>query len=185
MQPGGPADKAGLKPGDIITTVDGRSIKDGNDLVDEIASRRPGSTVRLGYMRDGKQDDTTVTIGDRDKVFADMGNNQAETNPGQPGRCGRDQTGPRRSRDFPGNRGQDSTPRAWSSNRFAPARSPICRVLEPGLVITRAQQAAHRHQRSSLTPSAKKLKTGDDVVFEVLDPKHPDQGINYVGGTLQ
>ena len=30
-----------------------------------------------------------------------------------------------------------------------------------------------------------KLKTGDDVVFEVMDPRHPDNGINYVGGTLQ
>ena len=81
VQPGGPADKAGLKPGDIITTIDGRSIKDGDDLVNEIASRRPGSTVRLGYMRDGKQADTTVTIGDRDKVFAELGNNQPEANP--------------------------------------------------------------------------------------------------------
>ncbi len=49
VQPGGPADKAGLKPGDIITTVDGRPIKDGDDLVNEIASRRPGSSIRLGY----------------------------------------------------------------------------------------------------------------------------------------
>ena len=32
---------------------------------------------------------------------------------------------------------------------------------------------------------AGKLKTGDDVVFEVVDPRHPDQGINYIGGTLQ
>ena len=48
VQPGGPADKAGLKAGDIITTIDGRSIKDGDDLVNEIASRRPGSTIRLG-----------------------------------------------------------------------------------------------------------------------------------------
>ena len=83
VQPGGPADKAGLKAGDIITTIDGRSIKDGDDLVNEIASRRPGSTIRLGYMRDGKQSDTTVTIGDRDKVFADLGNPQPESNPGR------------------------------------------------------------------------------------------------------
>ena len=98
VQPGGPADKAGLKPGDIITSIDGRAIKDGNDLVNEIASRRPGSTVRLGYMRDGKEADTTVTIGDRDKVFAEMGNNQAEANPEDAGRRGRDQAGPGGSR---------------------------------------------------------------------------------------
>jgi len=69
VQPNGPADKAGIKALDIITTVDGRSIKDGDDLVNEIASRRPGSTIRLGYMRDGKPMDTTVTIGDRDKCL--------------------------------------------------------------------------------------------------------------------
>ena len=79
VQPNGPADKAGIKAGDIITTVDGRSIKDGDDLVNEIASRRPGSTIRLGYVRDGKPMDTTVTIGDRDKVFADLNNPQPET----------------------------------------------------------------------------------------------------------
>ena len=62
VQPGGPADKAGLKPGDIITTIDGRMVKDGDDLVNDIASRRPGSTARLGYLREGKPADTTVTI---------------------------------------------------------------------------------------------------------------------------
>jgi serine protease Do len=30
----------------------------------------------------------------------------------------------------------------------------------------------------------KGLKSGDDVVFEVMDPRHPENGINYVGGTL-
>ena len=30
-----------------------------------------------------------------------------------------------------------------------------------------------------------KLKIGDDVVFEVMDPRRPGDGINYVGGTLQ
>jgi serine protease Do len=32
---------------------------------------------------------------------------------------------------------------------------------------------------------ASKLKTGDDVVFEVVDPRRPGDGINYIGGTLQ
>src|SRR5580692_1674782 len=81
VQPGGPADRAGLKPGDIIVTIDGRPVKDGEDLVNEIASRKPGSTIRLGFLRDGKPDDTTVSIGDRDKVFADLGNPQTVENP--------------------------------------------------------------------------------------------------------
>ena len=85
VQPGGPADKGGLKAGDIITTIDGRSIKDGDDLVNEIASRRPGSSVRLGFLRDGKLTDATVTIGDRDKVFADIGAQQANPTPDQKG----------------------------------------------------------------------------------------------------
>ena len=68
---GGPAEKAGLKEHDIIVSIDGRNIKDGDDLVNEIASRRPGSTVRIGYIRDDKQADTTVTIGDREKIFAE------------------------------------------------------------------------------------------------------------------
>ena len=56
--------------------------------------------------------------------------------------------------------------------------------LEPGLVITRVNKQP-TGTRDQFDAVAKKLKTGDDVVFEVLDPKHPDQGINYVGGTLQ
>ena len=93
VQPGGPADKAGLKAGDIITTIDGRAIKDGEDLVNEIASRKPGSTIRLGFVRDGKPADTTVTIGDRDKVFADLGNPQPESNPESGGGAGETKLG--------------------------------------------------------------------------------------------
>ena len=88
VQPGGPADKAGLKPGDIITSVDGRNVKDGNDLVNEIASRRPGSTARLGFIRNGKPMDTTVTIGDRDKVFASLVGQQPPSAPQEQGDAG-------------------------------------------------------------------------------------------------
>jgi len=67
---GSPADQAGLKVGDTITTVDGKKISKGSELVGDIASRKPGSKVTLGFLRNGKSQDATVTIADRAKLFA-------------------------------------------------------------------------------------------------------------------
>jgi serine protease Do len=68
--PGSPADQAGLKVGDTITTIEGKKVAKGNDLVSDIASRKPGSKVSLGFLRNGKTQETTVTIADRAKLFA-------------------------------------------------------------------------------------------------------------------
>jgi serine protease Do len=67
---GSPADQAGLKIGDTITSVDGKKVTKGDELVADIAGRKPGSKVTLTFMRNGKQQDTTVTIADRAKLFA-------------------------------------------------------------------------------------------------------------------
>jgi serine protease Do len=67
---GSPADQAGLKVGDTITSIEGKDLKNGDDLVAEIASRKPGSKVKLAFMRNGKKQDATVTIADRAKLFA-------------------------------------------------------------------------------------------------------------------
>jgi serine protease Do len=183
VQPGGPADKAGLKPGDILTTIDGRAIKDGDDLVNEIASRRPGSTVRLGYVRDGKQADTTVAIGDRDKIFANLGNGQAEANPDNKGDVGEAKLGIVVHETSPSTAAKLHTPgmviQSVRAGSFADLQG-----LAPGLVITRInkQPTGTMEQFDAVVD---KLKTGDDVVFEVIDPRHPDNGINYLGGTLE
>lgn len=67
---GSPADQAGLKVGDTITTVDGKKVTKGTELVADIAARKPGSKVNLGFLRNGKPQDTSVTIADRAKLFA-------------------------------------------------------------------------------------------------------------------
>src|SRR5262252_4884473 len=67
---GSPADQAGLKVGDTITTVDGRKVSKGSELVADIASRKPGSKVNLGFLRNGKAQEASVTIADRAKLFA-------------------------------------------------------------------------------------------------------------------
>jgi serine protease Do len=182
VQPGGPADKAGLKAGDIITTIDGRSIKDGEDLVNEIASRAPGSTIRLGYVRDGKPQDTTVTIGDRDKVFADLNNPQPESNDDNGGGAGEAKLGVVVQEVPAATVSRIHTSgvviESVRTGSFADLQG-----LEPGLVITHVnrQPTPNKEQFDAVVS---KLKTGDDVVFEVIDPHHPELGINYIGGTL-
>jgi serine protease Do len=183
VQPSGPADKAGLKPGDIITTIDGRSIKDGDDLVNEIASRRPGSSIRLGFMRDGKPQDATVTIGDRDKVFADLGpqqSNAAPDNTVQPGEAKLGivvhEVSPQTAQKL---HNQGVVIQSVRSGSFADLQG-----LEPGLVIIRINKQA-TSTKDQFDAVVGKLKPGDDVVFEILDPRRPNDGINYIGGTLQ
>jgi serine protease Do len=183
VTPGGPAEKAGLKQRDIITTIDGRQIKDGDDLVNEIASRRPGSSVRLGYLRDDKPADATVTIGDRDKVFADRGNQQAEVNTDEKSDVGEAKLGIVVREESKATADKLHTPgvviQSVRSGSFADLQG-----LEPGLVITRVNKRA-TGTKEEFDAVVTKLKTGDDVVFEVMDPRHPNDGINYVGGTLE
>jgi len=183
VQPGGPADKAGLKPGDIITTIDGRMVKDGDDLVNDIASRRPGSTARLGYLREGKPADTTVTIGDRDKVFANGPNPEAAPTPENPSGAGETKLGLVV---------RDITPAVAAKIHTQGVEIESVRTgsfadlqqLGPGEVITHVNKQP-TGTRDQFEAVVSKLKDGDDVVFEVIDPKHPDAGILYPGGVLQ
>ncbi|MFC5719849.1 S1C family serine protease [Streptomyces gamaensis] len=65
VTPGGPADKAGLKPGDVITKLDDVVIDSGPTLISEIWTRQPGDKVKVTYTRDGKEATTEVTLGQR------------------------------------------------------------------------------------------------------------------------
>ncbi|MEV6208731.1 trypsin-like peptidase domain-containing protein [Kitasatospora sp. NPDC051914] len=65
VTPGGPADQAGLKAGDVITKLGGIPIDSGPTLVSEIWTHKPGEKVEVEYTRDGKAAKTTVTLGER------------------------------------------------------------------------------------------------------------------------
>jgi len=62
VEPGSPAEKAGLKPGDVITALNGKKIDDPNAFRNELASTPPGTTVTLTVMRNGKEMQVRPTI---------------------------------------------------------------------------------------------------------------------------
>jgi serine protease Do len=185
VTPGFGADKAGLKPGDIITTIDGRPIKDGDDLVNDISARKPGSTAKVGYMRNGQHLETTVTIGDRAKMIAAVGNDQDQEDKSSP-------AAPDAAQSKLG-LGVTDLPQG------APAglHGVLIQSVKPGsfadeINLTSAQGfvivSVNKHPIRNVAefrPIIAALKSGDDVVFELVDPQRPKGGSSYVGGTLR
>jgi S1-C subfamily serine protease len=51
---GGPADKGGLQPGDVIVSMNGEKITEGRQALNLIAQHKPGQTISLQIIRDGK-----------------------------------------------------------------------------------------------------------------------------------
>jgi serine protease Do len=63
VDPGGPAAKAGLQPGDVITAVNGSPVADSTDLPSQVASLAPGSSATITVWRDKTSKDIKVTLG--------------------------------------------------------------------------------------------------------------------------
>ncbi len=68
---GGPADKGGLRPGDIILGVNGTPVKDSDDLISRVADTPVGGTALLSVDRDGKPLSLKVTVADRSELYKD------------------------------------------------------------------------------------------------------------------
>jgi serine protease Do len=63
-QSGSPADKAGVKSGDVIVSVNGEAVEDARNLARRIGSLSPGTSVKLGVIRSGREDNLTLTLGE-------------------------------------------------------------------------------------------------------------------------
>ncbi len=79
VTPGGPAAQSGLRGGDAIISVGGKTVANGDELVAEVSAHHPGDKLKIGYLRNGKAEETTVTVADRQKLFgAQLGTSEEE-----------------------------------------------------------------------------------------------------------
>ena len=182
VTPGKAAEKAGLKANDVIVSVDGKPVKDGDALVDTITARHPGSTVTIGYVRNGQKMTTTCTIDDRtDTVNASNAGPGSQT-PGTPGaNPGRTKLGLGVSNlpeNAPGSLHgvlvQSVTP-----GSFADELDP---QVGPGVVIEGVNRKPVRN-KAEFDAIVSELKPGDSVVLQIVYPNSGGQS-TLTGGTL-
>src|SRR6266567_3448210 len=92
VEPGSPAEKAGLKGGDVITSVNGQPVKTGNDLVNPIAQAAIGSKIKIEYVRQNQKGEpekreAAAVVEDRARVFPNvagrMGDQPGEAAPSE------------------------------------------------------------------------------------------------------
>ena len=81
VEPDTPASKAGLKTGDVITGLDGKSVNDAGQLQVEVGERQPGTTIHLDVIRNGKNMTLPVTLEAMGNRGNGMGENAAEGKP--------------------------------------------------------------------------------------------------------
>jgi serine protease Do len=184
VTPSGGAAKAGIQPGDIIVSIDGRNIKSGDDLVSDISARHVGSTVKLGYIRNGKQDVASVVIGDRAQTYADIVGGGDDNN-----------VAPKQS-----DAGQTtlgitvSAIPAEVASKTGLSKGVIITSVRPGsfadeinlgkgLIITAINKKPVTDE-ASYSAIVSTLKSKDDVVFVVHFPMQKNSGNSYIGGTL-
>ena len=183
VTPGQPADKAGLKSGDVITSINGRQLKDGDDLVNDISARKPGTSVTIGYLREGKQMTATVSIGDRSKtVAANTGRSENDNEGGSESDASESKVG--------------LTVADLPQNAPAGLHGVIIQAIKPGsfadeaglrgaqgqVIVAINKKPIHSKQEYNAIVGG--LKSGSDLVFEVVDPRDAKNGGTLLGGTL-
>ena len=183
VTPNGPAAKAGLKTGDTIVSVNGHTVKNGDELVADISALKPGSTAKIGYVRNGKEANADVTIADRAKLFANRlsggeeGNDEGKPQESKFGITVRGITQDMANRfNFPNTKGvmvQDVKPDGFGETAGL-SRGDVILEINKQPVDTEAD--FHRIEAQ--------MKSGQDVVFLVRPRGSRDNTPVFMGGTL-
>ncbi|MGH9430005.1 MAG: Do family serine endopeptidase [Terriglobia bacterium] len=71
VEPGSPAENAGLQRGDVITSLDGQPISGGDELLNIVSNTEPGKKLAVEYLRDRKPAKTTIVVGDWNRIVGE------------------------------------------------------------------------------------------------------------------
>jgi serine protease Do len=84
---GGPGDKGGLQPGDVIIALNSKSVKTDSDIVNTIGLMKPTAKAEMTIIRDGKKKNLTVTVEKWPDEFDDQGISRGEQGSSKPGKA--------------------------------------------------------------------------------------------------
>ncbi len=180
---GKPAEKAGLQAGDTITAVNGKAVKNGDELVSIISAVKPGNKVDITYVRNGQQKETSVLVKDRAELSPDRteeADNTADNSAPKPSKLGvtvRSMTQEQVDRlGLASGKGVLVT--EVKPDSFADDIG-----LAPGMVVLQVnrQQVNSEEEFRKLTSQ---LKSGQDVVFLVHQGRGSNSGNVFLSGTL-
>ena len=184
VTPGKGAAKAGIQAGDVILSIDGKTIKDGDQLVADISNRKVGSSVELGFLRDGKQHTASVLIGDRSQLETDAANGPNPNAPPAESDAGEGKLGITVSAIPAPLASKLGVKGGVIVNNVRPGSFADEINLTKGTVITEINKHPITDQ-SSYQSVVSGLKSGDDVVFVVRGTGSAAVGgPSYLGGTL-
>ncbi len=183
VEPGSPADKAGIQAGDVITNINGLPIHIGADLVNPIADTPIGGSVQIRFVHNKIAKDVTLTVADRSKLFPAA--TQADDN--QPG-----------SEDDEGQLGlhvEELTPDIARKLDMSGLKGVVVTEVDPasfaediefqrGQVILEINHAPINGMADYKTEMAK-LKPGEPVLFKVAQRGDSDKVLTlYLAGAV-
>jgi len=177
VAPSGPAEKAGIKRGDVIATVNNQAVTDSNGLRNLIASMAPGSSASIGVVRDGKEQSFQVALGELSERPAAPGDEDTDGG----GSAGTDKFGltlQPLTAEQAARYGLDATDQGLLVNKVDPAGNAASAGIRAGDLIQEVNRRPVRTfadfsaaiQQSGPRPALILLKRRNATVFVTLRP---------------
>ena len=176
VTPGGPADKAGIKRGDVITAVNNQPVIDNNSLRNTVASMGPGATTTVTVLRNGGNQNLSVALAelpDRPRESEETSSNGGGTGNERDGLTLRPMTA-----EFAERYGLDATDQGLLVTQVDPAGSAASAGIREGDLIQEVNRRPVRNvadfntaiQQSGARPALLLVKRRNNVTFLTLRP---------------